>query len=165
MESAAFVNMFKRSVSKYGIYYTKYIGDGDSKTFPVLSKVTAYPGFWTIFWHKYSTNDDPRPDLCNTGWCGYLKSVRDETPYDHTPHALPQAGRVLHQNDNDDETNHSNNALNDDYDESIDSNGQPNNDNNKTNSGSQTTLEHNNITSESDERTTDDNDTTSSNDE
>ncbi|CAM4989164.1 unnamed protein product, partial [Rotaria socialis] len=34
MESAAILIMFKRSVSKYGVYYTKYVGDGDSKTFP-----------------------------------------------------------------------------------------------------------------------------------
>ncbi|CAF4701676.1 unnamed protein product, partial [Rotaria sp. Silwood2] len=44
MESAAILKMFKRSVSKYGVYYTKYVGDGDSKTFPVLSKIVPYPG-------------------------------------------------------------------------------------------------------------------------
>ncbi len=45
---------------------------------------------WAIFWHKYSTNDDPRHDFCSDEWCGYLKSVRDGTPYDHTSHALPR---------------------------------------------------------------------------
>jgi len=44
MESDAVYNMFKRSVSKYGTYYTKYIGDGDSKAFAVLTKMTPYPG-------------------------------------------------------------------------------------------------------------------------
>ncbi|CAF4630483.1 unnamed protein product, partial [Rotaria sp. Silwood2] len=43
MESAAILKMFKRSVSKYGVYYKKYVGDGDSKTFPVLSKIVPYP--------------------------------------------------------------------------------------------------------------------------
>ncbi|CAF4164010.1 unnamed protein product [Rotaria sordida] len=44
---------------------------------------------WAIFWHKYSTNDGPRHDSCSIDWCGYLKAVRNGTPYDHTPHALP----------------------------------------------------------------------------
>ncbi|CAF4766764.1 unnamed protein product, partial [Rotaria sp. Silwood2] len=35
------------------------------------------------------TNDDPHHDYCSIDWCGYLKSVRDKTPYDHTSHALP----------------------------------------------------------------------------
>ncbi|CAF5008141.1 unnamed protein product [Rotaria sp. Silwood1] len=167
MESAAILTMFKRSVSKYGVYYTKYVGDGDSKTFPVLSKIVHYPGkeikkiedlnhfskrmkrgletikrehgrkklsdgktiggknrlsvhnilrlqmtlasnirkfkhdldllfkgSWAIFWHKYSTNDDPRHDYCSIDWYGYLKSVHDKTPYDHTSHAIPRP--VLH---------------------------------------------------------------------
>ncbi|CAF1297479.1 unnamed protein product [Rotaria sordida] len=45
---------------------------------------------WAIFWHKYSTNDNPRHDSCSIDWCGYLKAARDGTPYDHTPHALPR---------------------------------------------------------------------------
>ena len=45
---------------------------------------------WAIFWHKYSTNDDPHHDFCNIDWCGYLKSVRDGTPYNHARHALPR---------------------------------------------------------------------------
>ncbi|CAF4782972.1 unnamed protein product [Rotaria sp. Silwood2] len=49
MESAAILTMFKRSVSKYGVYYTKYVGDGDSKTFPVLSKILPYLGIIYIF--------------------------------------------------------------------------------------------------------------------
>jgi hypothetical protein len=36
--------MFERSVSKYRIYYVKYVGDGDSKTFNILSKTAPYPG-------------------------------------------------------------------------------------------------------------------------
>lgn len=43
---------------------------------------------WAIYWHKYSTNDEPDHALCSIDWCGYLKSVRDKTPYDHTSHAL-----------------------------------------------------------------------------
>ncbi|CAF2204978.1 unnamed protein product [Rotaria magnacalcarata] len=43
---------------------------------------------WAIYWHKYSTNDDPRHDYCSIDWCGYLKSIRDKTPYDHTSHGL-----------------------------------------------------------------------------
>jgi hypothetical protein len=46
---------------------------------------------WAIFWHKYSTNDDPRHNLCSIDWCGYLKSIRDDTPYDHKPHSLPRS--------------------------------------------------------------------------
>ena len=45
---------------------------------------------WAIFWHKYSTNDEPDHELCSIDWCGYLKSVRDGTSYDHTSHALPR---------------------------------------------------------------------------
>ena len=44
MESHAVLNMFKRSLSKHGVYYTRYVGDGDSKTFSALSKTTPYPG-------------------------------------------------------------------------------------------------------------------------
>ncbi|CAF4516378.1 unnamed protein product, partial [Rotaria sp. Silwood2] len=115
MKSAAILIMFKRSVPKYGVYYTKYVGDGDSKTFSVRSKIVPYPvhnilrlqmtlaftirkskhdldllfnGSWGIFWHKCSTNDDPHHDYCSIDWCGYLKFVRDKTPYDHTLHAL-----------------------------------------------------------------------------
>ncbi|CAM4845959.1 unnamed protein product [Rotaria magnacalcarata] len=163
MEAAAVLNMFKRSVSKYGVYYTKYVGDGDSKTHNILTKNAPYTDkpvqkvedlnhfskrmkrgldtirreygrkklsdgktiggknrlsaqtvlqlqmtfastirkckhdldllhkrSWAIFWHKYSTNDDPRHDFCSDEWCGYLKSVRDGIPYDHTSHALPR---------------------------------------------------------------------------
>ncbi|CAF3486716.1 unnamed protein product [Rotaria sp. Silwood1] len=163
IEADAVLNMFQRSVSKYEIYYTKYVGDGDSKTFATLSNKPLYPGkvirkiedlnhfskrmkrqletkkreygkkqlsdgktiggknrlseqnvirlqmafastirkckhdldllfkrSWAIFWHKYSTNDDPRHDSCSIDWCGYLKAARDGTSYDHTPHALPR---------------------------------------------------------------------------
>ncbi|CAF2659764.1 unnamed protein product [Rotaria sp. Silwood2] len=44
IETDAVLNMFKRSVSKYGIYYTGYAGDSDPKTFTILSKTTSYPG-------------------------------------------------------------------------------------------------------------------------
>lgn len=44
MEAAAVLNMFKRSVSKYGVYYTKYVGDGDSKTHNILTKNAPYTG-------------------------------------------------------------------------------------------------------------------------
>ncbi|CAF3629223.1 unnamed protein product [Rotaria socialis] len=47
-----------------------------------------FKGSRAIFWHKYSTNDDPHHNYCSIDWCGYLKSVRDKTPYDHTSHAL-----------------------------------------------------------------------------
>ena len=43
MESGVVHKMFKRSVSKYGVYYTKYVGDGDSKTYSLLSKMMPYP--------------------------------------------------------------------------------------------------------------------------
>jgi hypothetical protein len=46
---------------------------------------------WAIFWHKYSTNDDPRHDYCSIDWCGYLKAARDRTPYDHTSHGLSRS--------------------------------------------------------------------------
>ena len=49
-----------------------------------------YQRSWTIFWHKYSTNDDPRHDSCSIDWCGYSKVARDETLYGHTSHALPR---------------------------------------------------------------------------
>ncbi|CAF1352682.1 unnamed protein product [Rotaria sordida] len=44
IEADAVLNMFQRSVSKYEIYYTKYVGDGDSKTFARLSDKPPYPG-------------------------------------------------------------------------------------------------------------------------
>jgi len=44
MEAAAVLSMFKRSVSKYGVYYTKYVGDGDSKTHNILTKNAPYTG-------------------------------------------------------------------------------------------------------------------------
>ena len=44
MEADAVLTMFKRSVSKYGVYYTKYVGDGDSKTHAILTKVAPYSG-------------------------------------------------------------------------------------------------------------------------
>ncbi|CAF3887909.1 unnamed protein product, partial [Rotaria sp. Silwood1] len=45
---------------------------------------------WAIFWHKYSSNDDPHHKWCSIKRCGYLKSIRDKTSYDHTSHALPR---------------------------------------------------------------------------
>ncbi|CAF2978134.1 unnamed protein product [Rotaria sp. Silwood2] len=45
---------------------------------------------WALFWHKYSTNDDPCYDSGSIDWCSYLKAARDGTPYDHKPHALPR---------------------------------------------------------------------------
>ncbi|CAF3873911.1 unnamed protein product [Rotaria magnacalcarata] len=42
MEATAVLNMFKRPASKYGVYYTKYVGDGDSKTHHILSKNPPY---------------------------------------------------------------------------------------------------------------------------
>ncbi|CAF3430027.1 unnamed protein product, partial [Rotaria sp. Silwood2] len=67
-----------------------------------------------------------------------------------------EAGCALHQNDSDDEINHSNNALNDDYNETIDSNDQSSDDDIETNLGNKATLEHYNATSERDECTADD---------
>ena len=52
MESSAILKMFQRSVSKHGIYYRKYIGDGDSKTFPILPKISSYPGTIYFFYLK-----------------------------------------------------------------------------------------------------------------
>ncbi|CAF1415536.1 unnamed protein product [Adineta steineri] len=172
MESSAVLSMFNRSTSKYGVDYTSYVGDGDSKAFNALSKAAPYPGSvsmknivylgkiikkiedlnhfskrmkraletkkreygkkklsdgktiggknrlsaqtiirlqmtfratiqknkhdlellykrsWAIFYHKYSTNNDPHHNWCSVKWCGYLKSVKDNTPYDHTTHTL-----------------------------------------------------------------------------
>ena len=45
---------------------------------------------WAIFWYKYSSNDAPHHKCCSIKWCGYLKSIRNKTSYDHTPHALPR---------------------------------------------------------------------------
>jgi hypothetical protein len=55
IESAAVLNMFQRSVAKYGIYYTKYVGDGDSKAFAMLTKTTPYPGIIKCFIPKIIT--------------------------------------------------------------------------------------------------------------
>lgn len=49
-----------------------------------------YKRSWAIFWHKYSTNDDPHHDFCSVEWCGYLKAARDRTSYDHQKHSLPR---------------------------------------------------------------------------
>ena len=43
IEADAVFNIFKRSVSKYEIYYTNYVGDGDSKMYTALSKTISYP--------------------------------------------------------------------------------------------------------------------------
>ena len=47
MEAAAVLNMFNRSESKYGVYYTKYVGDGDSKTYNILTKNAPYAGIFS----------------------------------------------------------------------------------------------------------------------
>ncbi len=44
MEARALLNIFNRSVSKYGVHYTKYIGDGDSKAFAALTNAMPYQG-------------------------------------------------------------------------------------------------------------------------
>ncbi|CAF3692088.1 unnamed protein product [Rotaria sp. Silwood1] len=162
MESAAILKIFQRSVAKYGVYYTKYIGDGDSKTFPMLFNKAPYPGkviekiedlnhFSTrmkrgletikrdyrgkklsdgktiggqnrlsgarsimksnpakydsiIKSHQCEKNYDKssgtmesaailkmfKRSVSNIDWCGYLKSARDGTSYDHTSHAMPR---------------------------------------------------------------------------
>ncbi|CAF2047892.1 unnamed protein product [Rotaria magnacalcarata] len=47
-----------------------------------------FKGSWAIYWHKYSINNDLHHEYCSIDWCCYLKSIRDKTPYDHTPHGL-----------------------------------------------------------------------------
>ena len=42
MESAGMIRIFKRSEEKHGVHYTKYIGDGDSKTFFNITKAQPY---------------------------------------------------------------------------------------------------------------------------
>ena len=42
MEVDAVIEMFKRSMEKFGIVYKNYIGDGDSKTFTGLLKAAPY---------------------------------------------------------------------------------------------------------------------------
>ncbi|CAF3491367.1 unnamed protein product [Rotaria sp. Silwood1] len=108
--------MFKRSVSKYGIYDTKYVDDDDSKTFTILLKTTSYPGkvikkiedlnhFSKRMKRQLKTKKreygrkklsdgktiSGKNRLSNKiDWCGYLKAARDGTSYGHKPHALPR---------------------------------------------------------------------------
>lgn len=42
MEVDAIIEMFKRSIEKYGVMYKNYIGDGDSKTYPGILKALPY---------------------------------------------------------------------------------------------------------------------------
>lgn len=42
MEVNAIIEMFKRSVSLYNVYYENYVGDGDTKTFKQLKDVDPY---------------------------------------------------------------------------------------------------------------------------
>jgi hypothetical protein len=44
MEASCTLRMFQRSEEKYGVRYIKYVGDGDSKTFSVLTKNQPYQG-------------------------------------------------------------------------------------------------------------------------
>lgn len=52
MESHAILQIFQRSFAKYGVYYTKYVGDGDSKAFTSLTKTNPYPGTLLFFFLK-----------------------------------------------------------------------------------------------------------------
>jgi len=51
---------------------------------------TFFCSFQAIFWHKFSTNNDPHHKFCDEEWCGYLKAKKNNTNYDHTPHGLPR---------------------------------------------------------------------------
>ena len=44
MESAGAVAIFTRSVQRYGVRYTKYLGDGDSKGFKKVVESRPYDG-------------------------------------------------------------------------------------------------------------------------
>ena len=42
MDVSSIVEMFKRSIVKYGLRYVNYIGDGDSKTYSGILKAQPY---------------------------------------------------------------------------------------------------------------------------
>lgn len=68
-----------------------YYGNAIRKTTNSLEKMRE--AVWAIYWHKYSTNENPFHGLCPKGedtWCGYNKSKERGETYDHT-HSLPEA--------------------------------------------------------------------------
>ena len=44
MESAGVMAIYHRSISKHGLRYTTYLGDGDTKSFQDVVKSNPYPG-------------------------------------------------------------------------------------------------------------------------
>jgi hypothetical protein len=56
-----------------------------------ISLTIYFYSFQAIFWHKFSTNNDPHHEFCDIEWCGYLKARNTNTDYDHAPHGLPRA--------------------------------------------------------------------------
>lgn len=44
MEVDAMIELFSRSVEKHGVMYTKYVGDGDSKSYTVIVNAKPYGG-------------------------------------------------------------------------------------------------------------------------
>ncbi|CAF3351867.1 unnamed protein product [Rotaria sp. Silwood2] len=129
-----------------------------------------FKGSWAIFWHKYSTNDDPHHDYCRDifnvmyGYRGYYTDqsmihfdnnrLHTETK-ENNRKRRKAAARVLIQNDDEEENN----------DTIINRVDQIDDDYNDTNPVTEASSEDNDTTTDSDEHVTDDNDTISSNDQ
>ena len=47
MESAGAMEIFNRSVSKYNLMYTEYLGDGDTSSFKEVVTSDSYKDFWS----------------------------------------------------------------------------------------------------------------------
>jgi len=64
MEVDAVIEMFKRSVEKFGVQYRNYIGDGDSKTYSGILKAAPYGDKEVIKKECSEENGHTSPRLC-----------------------------------------------------------------------------------------------------
>ncbi|CAF1296314.1 unnamed protein product [Rotaria sp. Silwood1] len=103
-------------ITRFQIYFYEAIRKNKND----LDKL--YKSAQAMYWHKFSTNSDHHHQFCDVSWCGYLQAKKNNTHYDHTPHALPRAIQLMKKHgisDADDvsETSDQQNENNDDFDD------------------------------------------------
>ncbi|CAF3335423.1 unnamed protein product [Rotaria sp. Silwood2] len=75
-----------RLTEKHIIKFKIYLSSAIRKNKTNLS--VMFQNSQAIFYHYYSTNEDPQHHFCGPKWCKYLQ---DKVPYDHDQHSLPRA--------------------------------------------------------------------------
>ena len=69
---------------KFKIYFGKAIRENK------FDLDNMYKRSWTIFKHRYSSNDEPMHEWCDPKWCQYLQATASGQPFDHAKSSIPR---------------------------------------------------------------------------